>query len=72
MIYPLEPADRETTVDLAHDNPMPRGLREQIANWIEPQTMNYEIDHAAVMDCIRIAYPLIRAYLAEHPEAVRA
>jgi hypothetical protein len=71
MTYPAapEPADTETVLTLALDNPLPRELRDQIDNWIEPQTMNTYTDHGEAMTCVEIAYPLIRAWLAEHPEA---
>lgn len=59
----------EVPLTLALDNPMPRELKEQIANWIEPQTENTYTDHGEAMTCIGIAYPLIRAWLAEHPDA---
>lgn len=71
MNYPAapEPADSETVITLALEHPMPRAPRDQIANWIEPETINCELKHRDVMTCIGIAYPLIRAYLAEHPDA---
>ena len=71
MTYPAapEPADSETVITLALDHPMPRGLRDQIASWIEPHTVNTYTDHSDAMMCVGIAYPLIRAYLAEHPDA---
>lgn len=56
-----KPATLETIEALVEANPMPNRLEKQIGNWIEPQTMNCEADHADVMDCIAIAYPLIRA-----------
>lgn len=53
---------------LAEDNPIPPDLKEQIGNWIKPQTMHTETDHADVMDAIAIAYPLIRDWFGERPE----
>jgi hypothetical protein len=72
VTYPAspEPDELETVEALAEANPMPDELKRQVGNWIEPQTMNTETDHADAMDCVEIAYPLIRAYLAEHPEAL--
>ena len=71
MTFPAspEPDDLETVEALVETNPMPDELGEQIANWIEPQAMNTYTDHADAMDCIKVAFPLIRAWLAEHPEA---
>lgn len=71
MTYAASPEsdDPEFVTQFALDNPMPEVLRDQIGEWIEPETMNCEADHGDVMGCIDIAYPLIRAYLAEHPEA---
>lgn len=71
MTYPMtpEPDDLETVEAIAEANPIPRALKQQIGNWIEPDTMNTETEHSAAMSAIAIAFPLIRAYLAEHPEA---
>ncbi len=55
----LEAADQ-----LAADNPMPRELRDRIADWIEPHTLNCDIKHRDVMDAIDLAFPLIRDWLA--------
>jgi hypothetical protein len=68
--YALEPEDLDQVEALAHKNPMPSDLREQIGNWIEPQTMNTETDHRDAMACIAIAYPLIKAYIAEREATV--
>lgn len=59
----------ERVQQLAEGNPIPDDLREQIGNWIEPQTVHAEADHADVMDAIEIAYPLIIAWHAERQEA---
>ena len=74
MAYAPSPEsdDPEFVTRLALDNPMPRDLRDQIGNWIDPETVNCEADHGDVLDCIDIAYPLIRAYLAEHPDELVA
>lgn len=78
MTYPMTPTDGldedddafdenvlERVQQLGEDNPMPDELRKQIGNWIEPQTVHTETDHADVMDAIEIAYPLILAWHAE-------
>jgi hypothetical protein len=59
---PEDPEVIELAVRLALDNPMPRELDEQIANWIEPETLNCGLKHRDVMTCIHIAYPLIKAF----------
>lgn len=77
MTYPMSPEDDmdfdddelERVQQLAERNPMPAELRTQIANWIEPQTVHTETDHADVMDAIGIAYPLIVAWHAERGAA---
>jgi hypothetical protein len=43
---------------------MPAGLRDAVAEQIELYTINAYLKHGDVMDCIAIAYPLIRDYLA--------
>jgi hypothetical protein len=70
VTYPAspEPDELETVEALAEANPMPDALKKQIGNWIEPQTMSTYMDHGDAMDCVEIAFPLIRAWLAEHPE----
>jgi len=52
----------------ALDNPMPDELRQAVAEQIEPYTINAYLDHGDVMDCIKIAYPLIRDYLAQQEQ----
>lgn len=47
--------------------PMPPELREQVENLIEPHTMASETEHSAVMECIRVAWPVILDWLAAHP-----
>lgn len=82
MTYPMTPADGfdeeddsfdddvlERVQQLAEDNPLPDGLRKQIMEWIEPQTVHTETDHADVMDAIEIAYPLIVAWHAKQDAA---
>jgi hypothetical protein len=51
---------------------MPPELRGQVEDLIEPHTMNMGIDHGDVMDCIKVAYPVIRDWLREHPGFLRA
>lgn len=63
---------REASLQRALDEPMPRDLREQIADLIEPHTMNMYLDHGDTMDCIDVAFPTILDYLREHPEALEA
>lgn len=69
--YPHEPGPfglEAANAMVDENDPMPLELRDQIANWIEPHTMNTYTEHADAMGCVRIAFPLIRAYLAAHPE----
>lgn len=54
----------ETALQRALDEPMPRDLREQIADLIEPHTINSSIKHGDVMEAIDIAFPVIRDYLS--------
>lgn len=42
---------------------MPLGLLDQVANVIEPHTMNAGIDYDEVMTCIEVAFPVIRDHL---------
>lgn len=53
----------EEALQRALDNPMPRELRQRVADLIEPQTMNAGIKHDEVMMCIAIAFPAIRDWL---------
>ncbi len=77
MTYPMTPEDGfdedvlERVQQLRRDHPMPDGLRRQIMNWIEPQTVHTETDHEDVMDAIGIAYPLIVTWLAENSVSPR-
>jgi hypothetical protein len=48
---------------------MPEDLCDLVAGMIEPTTMACYVDHGDVMDCIGIAYPLIRHYILSHMEA---
>ena len=50
---------------------MAKELRDQIAAWIEPHTMNTYLEHDDAMTCVKIAYPLIAAYIAERERPVR-
>jgi hypothetical protein len=61
-------ASREASLQRALDEPMPRDLRKSLAGLIEPHTINMYLDHGDTMDCIDVAFPVIRDYLREHPE----
>lgn len=56
--------ERERSLRRALDEPIPDDLRWQIETTIEPHTMNATIDHGDVMDCVAVAYPVIKDYLA--------
>lgn len=47
--------------------PMPRALREAIGERIEPHTMNMEIKHRDVMECVDVAWLVISDWLRGHP-----
>ena len=51
---------------------MPAELRGLVEDLIEPHTINMGIDHGDVMSCIRVAWPVIRDWLREHPGFLRA
>ncbi len=78
MQYPMNPVDDgdddtnalAVVSDLAEANPLPPGLREQISAWIEPVAMNWGMKHESAMDCIEVAFPLIVAWIAEHPDTM--
>lgn len=55
---------REVSLKRALDEPMPRELRDRIADLIEPHTLNMYLKHGDVMTCIAVAFPVIRDYLA--------
>lgn len=59
----------DASLQRAMDEPMPRELRDQIADLIEPHTLNMYLKHRDVMDCIDVAFPVIRDYQREHPES---
>lgn len=70
MTYPMSPGENpedpeiiEMVVQFSLNHPMPPELAEQIANWIEPETLNCGLKHRDAMTCVHIAYPLIKAYL---------
>lgn len=70
--YPMSPGENpedpeviDKVAAFALEDPMPKDLREQIANWIEPETLNCELKHRDVMACIDIAWPLIRAHMED-------
>jgi hypothetical protein len=64
----VEAIDATLTRYLA--NPMPRDLNQVIKNLIEPHTMNSSIDHGDVMDCIHVAWPVIRDYVQRGPSSL--
>lgn len=53
------------------DNPLPDELHVDLADYIEPYTLNLGIKHRDVFEGIEFAYPLILDYLREHPEVLR-
>ena len=59
---------RVESLQRALDEPMPRELSDKIADLIEPHTLNMYLKHRDVMECIDVAFPVIRDYLREHPE----
>jgi hypothetical protein len=61
-------ASHDASLQRALDEPMPRDLRKSIAALIEPHTINMSLDHGDTMDCIDVAFPVIRDYLRAHPE----
>lgn len=62
-----ETPGRDESLRWALDEPMPRDLREQVEDLIEPHTINMYLKHRDVMDCIKVAFPVIRDYLRAHP-----
>jgi len=61
-----DPNCRETlraAHDLATAHPMPTALADQIGAWIAPHTISTGLPYAEAMQCVRIAYPLIREHL---------
>lgn len=72
MMSDDEHARREAAMERMLANPMPRDLARAVAEEIEPHTLNAGIKHREVMIAVKIAYPLIRDYLREHPEALAA
>jgi hypothetical protein len=69
---PEQDARRVLSLRRALDEPMPSELQTQIADLIEPHTINMYLKHRDVMDCIDVAYPVIRDWLREHPGFLRA
>jgi hypothetical protein len=64
---PDDEAAREASLQRALDEPMPPVLRGQVEDLIEPHTMNMELKYGDVMTCIRVAWPVIRDWLRDHP-----
>lgn len=62
-----EAADR-IEADLARylADPMPPDLKAAVADLIEPHTQNMEIRHRDVMECIHVAWPMIRDWVEGH------
>jgi hypothetical protein len=60
-------SEREASLERAMDEPMPPELRGQLADLIEPHTINMYLKHGDVMDCIDVAWPVIRDWLRDHP-----
>jgi hypothetical protein len=60
---------RERSLQRANDEPMPRELRDQVADLIEPHALNMHLKHRDVMMCIGVAFPVIRDYLAQEARA---
>jgi hypothetical protein len=58
----------EASLQRALDEPMPKDLSDTVKALIEPHTINMYLDHGDVMDCIDVAFPVIRDYLRAHPE----
>jgi hypothetical protein len=48
--------------------PMPPELNELVKDLIVPHTMNMELKHGDVMECIHVAFPVIRDWLHAHPD----
>lgn len=59
----------DESLQRALDNPMPPELQNQIRDLIEPHTINMELKHSDVMECIDVAFPVIRDTLLVEPEA---
>lgn len=59
---------REASLLRAMAEPMPADLKTQVENLIEPHTINMGADHGDAMTCIRVAWPVIRDWLRDHPE----
>lgn len=68
MSYLTENQRRQIDADVEASlaNPMPRDLREKIADHIEAHTIDMYLKHRDVMACIEYAYPLITRWLQEH------
>ena len=69
---PEQTAAYEAGLRRSLDEPMPAELRGLVEDLIEPHTINMGIDHGDVMSCIRVAWPVIRDWLREHPGFLRA
>jgi hypothetical protein len=58
----------EAGIQRGLDEPMPPELNRLIRDLIEPHTINMRIKHGDVMDCMSVAFPVIREWLREHPD----
>lgn len=58
----------EADIQRTFDEPMPTELDERIQDLIEPHTINARIKHVDVMSCIKVAFPVIRDWLRDHPD----
>ena len=67
-LTPDQIASMDASLERAMAEPMPAELDAQIQDLIEPHTINMYLKHRDVMDCIDVAFPVIRDYLREHPE----
>lgn len=65
-LNPDEEAAREASEKRAEEESIPPELRTKLADLIEPHTMNLELEHAGVMTCLDVAYPVIREWLRGH------
>lgn len=67
-LTPEQIQSMDASLRRALDEPMPRELKGAIADLIEPHTLNMYLKHRDVMECIDVAFPVIRDYLRDHPE----
>lgn len=58
----------DRVANLASNYPLPEDLEEAVKDQIEPVTVNLSLKHVDAMEAIETAYPVVLAYLREHPE----